>query len=228
MIRTILYPFFKLNTTIFHGTVFNMIINNFSFFRPIKETRNNQTPIPFKQWLKFKVLGGKAGGPYFPVHQTSTVNGDWQNILVGIDASPTASPGCYVQSKGIIIIGDFTQIAPNVGLISSNHFLLDITKHVQGKIIIGEHCRIGMGSVILPNVVLGDFVTVAAGSIVKHSFPNGYCVIGGNPATIIEDYSKNDRIKSKFKNSAYSVEHKYNGFIPSGSFEMYRKKHLNV
>lgn len=228
MIRTILYPFFKLNTTIFHGTVFNIIINNFSFFKPIKETRKNQTPIPFKQWLKFKVLGGDSGGAYFPVNKMSTLSGDWRNILVGIDASPTVSPGCYVQSLGKIYIGNYTQIAPNVGLISSNHFLLDITKHVEGKIIIGEHCRIGMGSVILPNVVLGDFVTVSAGSIVKDSFPNGYCVIGGNPATIIEDYSKNDRIKSKFKNSAYSVEHKYNGFIPNGSFEKYRKKHLNV
>ena len=175
----------------FHGAVFNFIINYISFFRPIKETRNNQTPIPLKQWIKFRVLGGKAGGPYFPMHKTSTLNGDWHNILVGIDASPTVSPGCYVQSMGVIIIGNYTQIAPNVGLISSNHFLLDITRHMQGKIIIGNHCRIGMGSVIHPNVVLGDFVTVAAGSIVKDSFPDGYCVIGGNPAKIIEDYSKN-------------------------------------
>lgn len=228
MIRTILYPFFKVYIFLFHGRFYRFLINNLIFFRPVKETRDNQTPIELKQWLKFKVLGGKAGGAYFPIHPTSKQNGDWRNILVGIDASPTASPGCYVQSVGKIYIGDYTQIAPSVGLISSNHFMLDITKHVVGMIRIGKHCRIGMGSIILPNVTLGDFVTVAAGSVVKDSFPDGFCVISGNPAIVVEDYSSNERIKAKFINSAYEVERKYNGFIPNEEFETYRKKHLNV
>lgn len=228
MIRLLLYPFFKLYVFIFHGRIYHFIINNLLFFKPIVETRNNETPISFKQWIKFKVLGGKSGGAYFPIHPTSKQNGDWRNILVGIDASPTVSPGCYVQSVGKIYIGDYTQIAPNVGLISSNHFFFDITKHVEGTIKIGKHCRIGMGSVILPNVTLGDFVTVAAGSIVKDSFPEGFCIIAGNPAEIVEDFSQNERIKSKFLQNAYKVEHKYNGFIKSEDFEEYRKKHLNV
>ena len=228
MIRIILYPFFKIYLAIFKGSIYNKLINSISFFKPIRETQTNETPIPFRQWLKFKVIGGIAGGPYFPIHPSSTQNGDWRNILVGIDTSPTISPGCYVQSVGKIYIGDYTQIAPNVGLISSNHFMFDITKHLIGEIRIGKHCRIGMGSIILPNVILGDFVTVAAGSVVKDSFPNGYCVISGNPAVIIEDFSSNERIKEKFNKNAYSVIHKYNGFIPSKDFDAYRKKHLNV
>jgi len=43
-----------------------------------------------------------------------------------------------------------------------------------------------MGSIILPNVVIGDHTTVAAGAIVTKSFPEGYCIIGGNPAKIIK------------------------------------------
>jgi acetyltransferase-like isoleucine patch superfamily enzyme len=212
----------------FHGRVYNFIISNFNFFNPIKETKHNQTPIQFKQWIKFKVLGGKSGGAYFPIHNTSVLNGDWRNIFVGIDSSPTISPGCYVQSEGKIYVGDYTQIAPKVGLISSNHFFFDITKHVKGTIIIGKHCRIGMGSIILPNVTLGDFVTVAAGSVVRDSFPNGFCIISGNPAKIVEDFSQNERVKSKFIQNAYSVKHKYNGFIKNEDFDTYRKKYLNV
>ena len=228
MIRFILFPFFKTYNFIFFGRGLEFIFNVIPFFGPILDTRNNQTPIPFRQWMKFKVLGDGAGGAYFPIHPTSKQNGDWRNILVGIDASPTVSPGCYVQSVGKIYIGDYTQIAPNVGLISSNHFMLDITKHVVGIIRIGKHCRIGMGSIILPNVTLGDFVTVAAGSVVKDSFPEGFCVLSGNPAKIVEDYSSNERVKAKFINGAYKVEKKYNGFIPNEEFETYRKKHLNV
>jgi acetyltransferase-like isoleucine patch superfamily enzyme len=227
MVRLLLYPFFKFYIFIFKGRFFNWIIEYLPFFAPIKETRNNQTPIPFKQWIKFKVLGGRAGGAYFPIHPTCVVNGDWRNILVGVDSSPAASPGCYVQSVGKIKIGDYTQIAPHVGLISSNHFLLDITKHVEGSIVIGDHCRIGMASIIHPNVVLGDFVTVAAGSVVKDSFPNGFCVISGNPAVVIQDFSNNESIKLKFRQHAYSVTSRYNGFIPNEEFEEYRKKNLN-
>jgi acetyltransferase-like isoleucine patch superfamily enzyme len=226
MFEIVLKPFYKLSIFITKGKLYNWLINNFTFFKPIVETQTNETPIPFKQWLKFKVLKNESGGAYFPIHPTATLNGSWRNVLVGIDASPTASPGCYVQALGKIYIGDYAQVAPNVGIISSNHFMLDIRKHVLGKVVIGKYCRIGMGSIIHSNVVLGDFVTVAAGSVVTQSFENGYCVIAGNPAKIVEDYSTNDRIKSKFLE--YKNEFEYNGFIPAKEFEAYRKKHLKV
>jgi carbonic anhydrase/acetyltransferase-like protein (isoleucine patch superfamily) len=202
------------------------MINNISFFKPIKDTATNETPIAFKQWMRFKLLNSKSPGPYWPIHKTSVFSGSWKNVLVGIDAGPTVSPGCYVQAIGEIHIGNYSQVAPNVGIISSNHFMLDIRKHIKGKVIIGEYCRIGMGSIIHPNVVLGDFVTVSAGSIVKDSFENGYCVIAGNPAVIVMDYSDNEKLKTKFEK--YKNENEYNGFIPSNEFEAFRKKHLNV
>jgi acetyltransferase-like isoleucine patch superfamily enzyme len=104
--------------------------------------------------------------------------------------------------------------------------MLDIRKHVLGEVRIGRYCRIGMGSIIHPGVILGDFTTVAAGSIVTKSFPQGYCVIAGNPAAIVEDYSQNEKIKAKFQ--PYKNEHEYNGFIRSAQFEAYRKKNLTI
>ena len=43
-----------------------------------------------------------------------------------------------------------------------------------------------MNSVVLPGVKLGDHTVVGAGSIVTKSFPEGYCVIAGNPAKMIK------------------------------------------
>jgi len=226
VIKYLLKPFYKINYHLLHGKLYKLMINNIDFFKPIVETKKNQTPIQIKQWLRFKVLSNKVTGAYWPIHRTSTFRGDWKNVLVGIDSSPTVSPGCYVQAKGEIYIGDYAQIAPNVGIISSNHFMLDIRKHIKGKVVIGDYCRIGMGSIIHPNVVLGDFVTVSSGSVVKDSFEQGYCVIGGNPAVIIEDYSENEKLKSKFVR--YRNQYEYNGFIPSDQFEDFRKKNLNI
>jgi acetyltransferase-like isoleucine patch superfamily enzyme len=96
-------------------------------------------------------------------------------------------PGCYIQGVGKIEIGDYTQISSNVGMITANHDLSDSTKHIIGEIKIGKYCWIGMNAVILPNVFIGDYALVVAGSVVTKSFPDGYCVIAGNPAKIIKE-----------------------------------------
>ena len=225
MIRLILFPVFKLYIFFFNGGFLEGIYRRVSFFKPIIQTRDNETPINPKQWLKFKILGGHSGGAYFPIHPTSKIDGSWRNIVVGIDASPTVSPGCYVGALGKLEIGDYSQVAPHVGILTSNHFMFDIRKHIIKDVVIGKYCRIGMKSIIHPGVVLGDFVTVAAGSVVKDSFPNGYCVISGNPAIIVEDFSGNQRIMSKF--IEYRNQFEYNGFIPNAEFENYRKQNLN-
>lgn len=94
--------------------------------------------------------------------------------------------GTYFQAIGKIAIGKGTWIAPNVGLITANHSVSDLNEHDSPKaIILGEKCWIGMNSMILPGVVLGDRTIVGAGSVVTKSFPDGRCVIAGNPAKVI-------------------------------------------
>lgn len=96
-------------------------------------------------------------------------------------------PGCYYQGFDKIYIGKNVWIAPNVGIITANHDLTDPDKHSEGKpVIISDRCWIGMNSVILPGVILGENTVVGAGSIVTKSFPDGYCVIAGNPARLIK------------------------------------------
>ena len=56
----------------------------------------------------------------------------------------------------------------------------------SGKTVIGKRCFIGCGSIIMPNITLGDHVVVAAGSVVTKDVPTG-CIVAGNPARIIKE-----------------------------------------
>lgn len=105
------------------------------------------------------------------------------------DINNFQSPGTYFQNFiGHIYIGKGSYIAPNVGIITANHKLDNLDEHVDGKdVIIGTKCWIGMNSVILPGVELGDNTIVAAGSVVTKSFPQGKVVVAGVPAQIIKE-----------------------------------------
>lgn len=99
------------------------------------------------------------------------------------------SPGYrYFQTiHGKIKIGKGSYFASNIGIISTNHNLDDPNMHQDGKdVTIGESCWIGMNVVVLPGVILGPHTVVGAGAVVTKSFPEGYCVIGGNPARLIK------------------------------------------
>ncbi len=95
--------------------------------------------------------------------------------------------GKYFQNFAAPIrIGKGTWIASNVGIITANHDPTDLNRHLPGEeVVIGEACWIGMNAVILPGVRLGPRTIVGAGSVVTRSFPEGNCVIVGNPARVV-------------------------------------------
>ena len=55
------------------------------------------------------------------------------------------------------------------------------------RIEIGNNIFIGMSSIILPGVKIGDNSIIAAGSVVTKSVPSG-SIVGGNPAKVIMDF----------------------------------------
>jgi acetyltransferase-like isoleucine patch superfamily enzyme len=134
----------------------------------------------------FRRVLRQNSGVSWAVHHTSTLHNP-EKITRGLNVFPGDSPGVYINAVNGVTIGDYTNIGPNVGLISSNHDFINNDAHVAGKpIIIGRFCWVGMGAVVLPGVHLADFTIVGAGAIVTKSFTEGYCVLAGNPARIIK------------------------------------------
>ena len=79
-------------------------------------------------------------------------------------------------------IGNNTRIALEALIIAHDY---SRGKEMWKDTYIGNNCVIGGRAIILPGVILGNHVYVAAGSVVTKSFPD-HCLIGGNPAKIIK------------------------------------------
>lgn len=136
-----------------------------------------------------KILGYNRNVP-FPVSEKIFI-GNYKNIEFDVnDLNIFHVFGNYYQAwnDGKINIGKGTYIAPNVGIITSNHNVYDLDKRMKAEnVTIGAQCWIGMNSMILPGVELGQHTIVGAGSVVTKSFKDGNCIIVGNPAKKIKD-----------------------------------------
>ena len=185
--------------------------------RPVLETRHTQTPIPLGLWLKHRLSRRKF--PYWPMHPAS-VAVDCHRIHLGIETSPGLMPGCYVQGTNGVVIGDYTQVAAGVKLISANHALTDNRAHSKTRpILIGKYCWLGANAIVLPGVCLGPSTVVGAGTVVTKSFPEGYRVIAGNPARVI-------RLLNPLDCTEHESQHRYIGFIRAENFDRFRRNHL--
>jgi len=140
----------------------------------------------------FRKILRQNSGTGWAVHHTATIHCP-QNIKRGKGVYPGDSPGVYIDATNGVSIGDYTNLGPNVGIISSNHdFVNNDVASKAPPIEIGNFCWMGMGAVILPGIKLGDFTIVGANAVVTKSFPDGYCVIAGNPARLIKYLNKTE------------------------------------
>lgn len=95
---------------------------------------------------------------------------------------------CLVH--GPLSIGDNVMMGPDVVILTHTHNLdrIDIPMGQQGfrvaKVTIGNDVWIGMRSIIMPGVTIGDGAVIGAGAVVTKDVP-AFSIVGGVPAKII-------------------------------------------
>lgn len=115
---------------------------------------------------------------------------------VYVDRGVSIGNNCRIQNSASIyhgtVIGDNVFIGP--GTIFTNHKiprainkqLLPITAADWnvGKIEIGEGVSFGAGCIIIPNVIIGQYAIIGAGSLVTKDIPQ-FSLAYGNPARVV-------------------------------------------
>jgi acetyltransferase-like isoleucine patch superfamily enzyme len=93
-------------------------------------------------------------------------------------------------SGGRIIIGDRCTITHGCIILSHDRAKkrLDPQDKGQGTVRLGNDVFIGVNSVILRDVTIGDYAIVGAGSVVTKDVP-AQVVVAGNPARIVKEFS---------------------------------------
>ena len=107
----------------------------------------------------------------------------------------------YMPDPAFVEIGNDVVISSNVSFITHDHSIKKVCNksNLFGKIVIGNNCFIGYGSILLYGVELSQNIIVASGSVVTKSFKTPNVIIAGNPAKIIGTW---DDFYKKYSNHA--------------------------
>lgn len=152
-----------------------------------KNSAKTELSVVVTNWLFQRILGLNASVK-FPVHFTSYVkNVDENKVSESFKYSCAVSRGSNIAiyPGTSFLVGEGTIFANNLCIRTANHDAMDRDNYIVGNVTIGENCWLGHGVVILPDVSLGDNVTVGANSVVTKSFEDN-CIIAGVPARIIK------------------------------------------
>ncbi|SCZ87290.1 BZ3500_MvSof-1268-A1-R1_Chr2-2g04756 [Microbotryum saponariae] len=97
--------------------------------------------------------------------------------------------GLTVLECAEVTFGDRVLVAPNVQVYAATHSV-DVAERQAGlerayPVTVGDDCWIGGSAVLIGPCHIGNGCTVAAGAVVRGTFPDN-CVIGGTPARILK------------------------------------------
>ena len=152
------------------------------------------TPIWRIRKSYYKCMGMKIG--------KSTIINMKQYILsprnIQIGSNCHINRGCLIDGRGFCFIGNNVSISYGVSIMTGSHDAN--SKNFNGvylPIIIEDNVWIGVTSIILQNVRIGEGAVVAAGSVVTKDV-EPYSIVGGVPAKIIGKRNNNLHYKCKW------------------------------
>lgn len=123
------------------------------------------------------------------IGHNTILKGYYKNEMI-IGYNTWIGQNCFFHSAGGINIGNAVGIGPLVKILTSSHLETDINKPVLyeplsfKKVKIKDGCDIGVGTIILPGVTIGEGSIIGAGAVVTEDIPD-YAVAVGCPAKVI-------------------------------------------
>lgn len=117
-----------------------------------------------------KMMGAKIGNNVFIGDNTWIDTSNAELIEIGDDSHVDACCIllCHKRDLSNYFVGDDYTIQP----------------YHKNKIVIGKHCSVGTGSMIMPGVTIGDGVIIGAYSLVTKDIPSWTIAIG-RPAKVV-------------------------------------------
>lgn len=123
-------------------------------------------------------------------HETM-LKGYYKNRLVIGDGS-WIGQACFLHAAGGIQIGREVGLGPHVKILTSVHEepardtpIIRAPLHFA-EVVVEDAADIGVGSVLLPGVRIGEGAIIGAGSVVTRSVPP-FHIAAGNPARILRE-----------------------------------------
>ena len=107
-------------------------------------------------------------------------------FLTGIEIHPGATIGrrCFIDHGAGVVIGETTEIGDDALLYQG--VTLGGTGHEKGKRhpTLGDHVVVGTGAKVLGNILIGNHVKIGAGSVVVRPAPD-YSTVVGIPGHVV-------------------------------------------
>ena len=134
-----------------------------------------------------------------------------QNIVLGDHV--WIGHNVKIDGRGGVKIGSGCILARQIEIISSNHYfqgedLMEIPydkRFISKPINIGENVWMGLRTIILPGVTIGEGAVVGAGSVVTKDIPP-LAIVAGNPARVIRYRNQEQYYRLKKQGRIYLKE----------------------
>jgi len=144
-------------------------------------------------------LNSRNRGYHVAMYSPVKLFADYKGAVISIGNDSRIHGSCIHAYKSVSI-GKGCLIAGNTNIFDahghplsfenvSNRVFRHDTQNEAKPVTISDYVWIGFNSIILPGVTIGEGSIVAAGSVVTKNVPS-YCVVGGNPAKVLQRYEK--------------------------------------